>query len=94
MVYEPHRVLECLQSVGFQGKNCFTKTVSNFSEIDFGIPKHKKVIKKFQKILLWHFGICPGQCTTDGREYELSPCPIKEARFKKMSLTKSLGDFW
>ena len=25
-----------VQGVGFQGKNCFTKLVSNFSEIDFG----------------------------------------------------------
>ena len=47
-VYEPYRVLECLKGVGFQGKNCFTKMVSNFSEIDFGIPKHKKkIIKKY-----------------------------------------------
>ena len=34
-VYEPYRVLEGLQGVGFQGKNCFTKLVSNVSEIDF-----------------------------------------------------------
>ena len=27
---------EGLQGVGFQGKNCFTKLVSNFSEINFG----------------------------------------------------------
>ena len=52
VAYELHRVLEDLKGVGFQGKNCFTKKVSNFSEIDFGIPKHKKVIKKIQKILL------------------------------------------
>ena len=31
VVYEPHRVLEGLQGVGFQGKNCFTKMASNFS---------------------------------------------------------------
>ena len=36
VVYEPYRVLEGLQGVGFQGKNCFTKLVSNFSEINFG----------------------------------------------------------
>jgi hypothetical protein len=35
VVYEPHRVLEDLQGVGFQGKNCFTKMASNFSEINF-----------------------------------------------------------
>ena len=38
VVYEPYRVLEGLQGVGFQGKNCFTKLVSNFSEIK---PKTK-----------------------------------------------------
>ena len=42
VAYELHRVLEDLKGVGFQGKNCITKMVSNFSEIDFGIPKHKK----------------------------------------------------
>ena len=36
VVYEPYKVLEGLQGVGFQGKNCFTKMVSNFSETDFG----------------------------------------------------------
>ena len=36
VAYELHRVLEDLKGVGFQGKNCFTKMVSNFSEIDFG----------------------------------------------------------
>ena len=36
VVYEPCRVLEGLQGVGFQGKNCLTKMVSNFSETDFG----------------------------------------------------------
>ena len=35
MVYEPNRALEGLQGVGFQGKNCFTKLVSNFYEINF-----------------------------------------------------------
>ena len=36
VVYESYRALEGLQGVGFQGKNCFTKLVSNFSETDFG----------------------------------------------------------
>ena len=36
VVYEPHRALEGLQGVQFQGKKCSTKTVSNFSEINFG----------------------------------------------------------
>ena len=36
VVYEPHKTLEGLQGVGFQGKICFTKMVSNFSEINFG----------------------------------------------------------
>ena len=36
VVYEPYRALEGLQGVRFQGKNCLTKLVSNFSEIDFG----------------------------------------------------------
>ena len=30
VVYEPHRALE---GVGFQGKNCFTKMVSNLSDL-------------------------------------------------------------
>ena len=48
VAYELHRVLEDLKGAGFQGKNCFTKMLSNFSEIDFGIPKHKKrKIKKY-----------------------------------------------
>ena len=44
--------------------------------------------KNEQKISLWHLGICPGQCTSDRREYELSLCPIKEAGFWKKNLTK------
>ena len=36
-VYEPHRSLECLQGVLFQGKNHSTKMVSNFSEINYGL---------------------------------------------------------
>ena len=46
-----------------------------------------------QKILLQHFGICQGQCTTDGREYALSLCPIKGAGFWKKIFNKSDGDF-
>ena len=36
VVYEPHKALEGLQGVRFQGTNCFTKMVSNFSEINYG----------------------------------------------------------
>ena len=54
----------------------------------------QNIKKKYQKILIWHFGKCPGQCTTDGREYELSPRPIKEAGFWKNVFNKSVGDFW
>ena len=35
-VYEPILKLQGLQGVGFQGKNGFTKMVSNVSEIDCG----------------------------------------------------------
>ena len=35
-VYEPILKLQGLQGVGFQGKNGFTKMVSNVSKIDFG----------------------------------------------------------
>ena len=35
-VYEPILKLQGLQGVRFQGKNCFTKMASNFSEIDCG----------------------------------------------------------
>ena len=37
VVYEPYkyRALEGLEGVGFQGKNRFTKIVSNFSEINY-----------------------------------------------------------
>ena len=45
-------------------------------------------MKKWTKKLICHFGICPGHCTTDGREYALSLRPIKGAGFWKMSLTK------
>ncbi len=37
MVYEPHRALKGVQSGGFQGKNCLTKMVLNFSKINFGL---------------------------------------------------------
>ena len=36
VVYGPNRALEGLQGVRFQGKNCFTKLVPNFSEIRVG----------------------------------------------------------
>ena len=36
VVYGPHRELQGLQGVGFQGKKYFAKMVSNFSEINFG----------------------------------------------------------
>ena len=45
-------------------------------------------MKKWTKILIWHFGICPGQCTSDRRECELSLCPIKEGGFWKKSSIK------
>ena len=44
--------------------------------------------KNEQKILIWHFGICLGQCRTDGREYALNLRPITGAGFWKTSLTK------
>ena len=53
VAYELPRVLEDLKGVGFQGKNCITKMVSNFSEIDFGIPKHKKKISKNNNMTFW-----------------------------------------
>ena len=46
VVYEPQRALEGLQGVRFQGKNCFTKVVSNFSEINFGFKQQEKMSKK------------------------------------------------
>ena len=47
VVYEPYRALEGFQVVGFQGKNCFTKMVPNFSETDFGFSYHEKMDKKY-----------------------------------------------
>ena len=52
VVYEPNRALEGLQGVGFQGENCFTKLVSNFSEINFGFTYHEKMNKKQQYDIL------------------------------------------
>ena len=46
VVYEPYRVLRGLQGVGFRGKECFTKMVSNFSEINSGFTYHEKINKK------------------------------------------------
>ena len=36
VVYEPILKLQGLEGVGFQGKNCFTKMVSNLLEIVCG----------------------------------------------------------
>ena len=47
VVYGPNRALEGLQGVGFQGKNCFTKLVSNFSEINFDFILHEKMNRKY-----------------------------------------------
>ena len=52
MIYEPHRVLEGVQSGGFQDKNCLTKMVLNFSKINFGMTKHKKMSKKYENDIL------------------------------------------
>ena len=49
--------------------------------------------KNEQKILIRQFGICPGQCTSDRRQYKLSLCPIKGAGFWKKSLTKVMEIF-
>ena len=47
VVYEPYRALEGLQGVAFQGKNCLTKMVPNFSKTDFGFSKYEKMNKKY-----------------------------------------------
>ena len=39
VVYGPILKLQGLEGVGFQGKNCFTKMVSNFSEINYNMKK-------------------------------------------------------
>ena len=50
--------------------------------------------KNEQKISLWHFGICPGQCTTDRREYALIVwVQLKERDLKKSLLTKVMEIF-
>ena len=46
-VYEPILKLQGLEGFGFQGKNCFTKMVSNFSKIDCGFRLHEKMSKKY-----------------------------------------------
>ena len=86
VVCEPYRALESVQGVRFQGKNCFTKMASKLLLNWFWLFI---TWKSKQKILLWHFGICLGQCRTDGREYAISLRPITGAGFwKKKSLSK------
>ena len=87
VVYEPYRVLEGLKGVGFQGKNCFKKWPQTSPKLILALYNMKK------KILLWHFGICLGQCRTDGREYALSLRPITGAGFWKKIFNRSDGDF-
>ena len=48
VVYGPILKLQGFECVRFQGKNCVTKTVSNFSEINSGLTKPKKMNKKYQ----------------------------------------------
>ena len=91
VVCEPYRALESVQGVRFQGKNCFTKMASKLL-LNWFWPFI--TWKSKQKILLWHFGICLGQCRTDGREYAISLRPITGAGFwKKKIFIKSDGDF-
>ena len=59
VVYGPNRALEGLQGVGFQGKNCFTRLVPNFSKINFGFSKYEKMNKKY------YYGICYLPRSTD-----------------------------
>ena len=50
-------------------------------------------MKKWTKNIIWHFGICPGQCTTDGRENtRLAYVQLKEQDFEKKTFNKSDGD--
>ena len=42
VVYEPHRVLEGLQGVGFQGKNCFTKMAQTSPKLILALDNMKK----------------------------------------------------
>ena len=79
MVYEPHKALEGLQGVGFQGKNCFTKKVSNVSKINYGFTKHEKINKKNYMT----FCICPKQYTTD-RSTSLVCVQLKKRGFEKI----------
>jgi hypothetical protein len=52
VVCGPILKLQGLEGVGFQGKNCFTKMVSNFSEIDFGFIYHEKMSKNYEYDIL------------------------------------------
>ena len=87
VVCEPYRALESVQGVRFQGKNCFTKMASKLL-LNWFWPFI--TWKSKQKILLWHFGICLGQCRTDGREYASN---YRSGILKKKIFTKSDGDF-
>ena len=89
VVYEPYRALECLQGVGLQGKNCFSKMVSKLLRNWFWLYI---TWKNEQKMLIWHVGICLGHCTTKKERVRASLHPIKGAGFwRKMSVTKV---FW
>ena len=48
VVYGPIFKLQGFECVRFQGKNCVTKMVSNFSKINSGLTKPKKMNKKYQ----------------------------------------------
>ena len=85
VVYEPHRGLEGLQGVGFQGKNCFTKMFSNFSEIDFGFRQHEEMSKKYYYNILVSARV---NVQLMGESTRLVCVQLKERDFEKKSLTK------
>jgi hypothetical protein len=41
VVYGPILKLQGFECIGFQGKNCITKMVSNFSNINFGFTQEQ-----------------------------------------------------
>ena len=49
-------------------------------------------MKKWTKKIIWHFGICPKQCTTD-RSTSLVCVQLKKRGFEKNSLTKVMEIF-